>query len=134
MTPSSYDIPLHDIKPLMEVPDSSLTFLLLGLVVMTLLVAGGGYLFYKHLRERKQVNLRKEHYRALKDVDFTSPKKAAYQITEHGRFFAEDSQRLKETYENLVERLESYKYRLEVAPIDDESRSYYKIYLEMIDV
>lgn len=134
MIPSSYDIPLHDIKPLMEVPDSSLTFLLLGLFVVTLLVVGGVYLFYQRFKQSKQVNLRKQHYRALKDVDFKTPKEAAYQITEHGRFFAEDSPRLKETYENLVERLESYKYRLEVAPIDDESRSYYKIYLEMIDV
>ena len=134
MIPSSYDIPLHDIKPLMEVPDSSLTFLLLGLFVVTLLVVGGLYLFYQHFKQNKEVNLRKKQYKALKNVDFKSPKEAAYKITEYGRFFADDSQRLKEAYENLTERLEPYKYRLEVAPIDDESRSYYKIYLEMIDV
>jgi hypothetical protein len=52
----------------------------------------------------------------------------------HGRAFADDSQRLREAYDNLVARLERYKYKKRVGPIDDESRSYYKIYLEMIDV
>ena len=42
--------------------------------------------------------------------------------------------RLNESYLNLVSRLEVYKYKKVVSAIDDESRSYYKIYLEMIDV
>jgi len=121
MTPTAHEIPIHDIKPLMEVPDSSLTFLILGLSVVFLLLFGGGYLFYKH-------------FKALENVDFSDPKKAAYAITEHGRFFVDDAPRLKEAYENMVERLEVYKYRRDVTPISDESRSYYKIYLEMIDV
>ena len=134
MTPTAHEIPIHDIKPLMEVPDSSLAFLILGLSVVFLLLFGGGYLFYKHFKKRKRLNLRKEHFKALEDVDFSDPKKAAYTITEHGRFFAGDAPRLKEAYENMVERLEVYKYRRNVTPINDESRSYYKIYLEMIDV
>ena len=134
MRPTAQEIPIHDIKPLMEVPDSSLTFLILGLSVVFLLLFGGGYLFYKHFKKQKRINLRKEHFKALENVDFSDPKKAAYAITEHGRFFTDDAPRLKEAYENMVERLEVYKYRRNVTPINDESRSYYKIYLEMIDV
>ena len=134
MTPDAQKIPIHDIKPLMEVPDSSFGFLMIITVVSLLLLIGGGYLLYRFLRTRKQHNLRKEFYDALEQVDLSQAKSAAYQITEYGRLFASDSERLKEAYENLVEHLEPYKYRQVVDAIDEESRSYYKIYLEMIDV
>ncbi len=130
----SYDIPLHDIKPLMDVPDSSLTLFIVLVVIVTVLFAGGLYLLYRFIKNRKIVNKRKTHYNALIRVDLTEPKKAAYSITEHGRAFADDSPRLKEAYANLVSRLEIYKYKKVVSPIDEESRSYYKIYLGMIDV
>ena len=70
----------------------------------------------------------------INPANFRDPKRAAYAITEYGRIFAEDSERLNETYANLISRLEVYKYKKVVTAIDDESRSYYKIYLEMIDV
>ncbi len=130
----SYDIPLHDIKPLMDVPDSSLTLFIVLVVIVTVLFAGGLYLLYRFIKNRKIVNKRKTHYNALIRVDLTEPKKAAYSITEHGRAFADDSPRLKEAYANLVSRLEIYKYKKVVSPIDEESRSYYEIYLGMIDV
>ncbi len=134
MTPSSYDIPLHDIRPLMEVPDSSFGFFLVVLVVGVVLISSASYLLYNYLKRDKKINIRKEYYRALKKVDFKHPKEAAYQITFYGRLFADDSERLYEAYHNLVAYLEPYKYKQHVEPIDDESRSYYKIYLEMIDV
>jgi len=134
MRPSSYDIPLHDIKPLMEVTDYSLTFLGIVSGMAVLLLSGALYLAYRFVRNRQRVNLRKVHYEALEKVDFADPKKAAYAVTLHGRVFAEDSEPLREAYNNLVERLERYKYKKRVEPIDDDSRSYYKIYLEMIDV
>jgi len=130
----SYDIPLHDIKPLMEVPDSSFTIFSIILLIIVVLLLGALYLLYRFMQSQKVINYRKVHYMALKKIDFRDPKKAAYAITEHGRIFAEDSERLKETYENLVSRLEAYKYKRVVTAIDDESRSYYKIYLGMIDV
>ena len=130
----SYDIPLHDIKPLMEVPDSSFAMLMIVVVIMTAIFAGGIYLFYRYIESKKRIDHRKVHYKALKKVDFRDPKRAAYAITEHGRIFADDSERLNESYLNLVSRLEVYKYKKVVSAIDDESRSYYKIYLEMIDV
>ncbi len=131
---ASYDIPLHDIKPLMEVPDSSFTIVMFLLGVTALLAAGGFYLLYRFIQARKTVNHRKVHYKALSKIDFKDSKKAAYAITEYGRIFADDSERLSEAYNNLVSRLEMYKYKKVVSTIDDESRSYYKIYLGMIDV
>ena len=134
MNPGSYDIPLHDIKPLMEVPDSSFALLSGIIIIASLLLSGGLYLLYKFLKGRQTLNLRKVHYTALENIDFSDPKKAAYAITDHGRIFADDSDRLREAYDNLVVRLTQYKYRKRVGDIDDKSRSYYKIYLGMIDV
>ena len=134
MTPSSYDIPLHDIRPLMEVPDSSFGFLMIVLFVAVVLISSAIYLLYNYFKKQKKINIRKEYFKALKKIDFQHPKEAAYKITFYGRLFSDDSERLHEAYNNLVEYLEAYKYKKSVAPIDDESRSYYKIYLEMIDV
>lgn len=134
MNPSAYDIPLHDIKPLMEVPDSSFILFTVILSIVVILFLGALFLLYRFVRNRQTVNLRKLHYAALEAIDFSDPKKAAYAITDHGRTFADDSERLREAYDNLVMRLDRYKYKKLVETIDDESRSYYKIYLGMIDV
>lgn len=134
MKPSSYDIPLHDIKPLMEVPDSSFVMLSILLGVGAILLGGGLYLLYIFVKNRRKTNLRKRHYAALEGIDFSDPKRAAYAITAYGRIFADDSERLREAYDNLVARLERFKYKKRVDPLDDESRSYYQIYLGMIDV
>ena len=134
MTPSSYDIPLHDIQPLMEVPDSSFAFLVIVVLVVVVLISSVLYLLFGYFKKQKKINIRKEHFKALKKVDFKDPKKAAYQITFYGRLFSDDSERMHEAYNNMVDYLEDYKYKKSVAPINDESRSYYKIYLEMIDV
>ncbi len=134
MKPSAHDIPLHDIKPLMEVPDSSFTILLFISGITAVLLFSALFLLYRFMRDRQAVNLRKVHYQALIKVRFDDPKKAAYEITEYGRLFADDSERMHEAYNNLVSRLERYKYRPVVDAIDDESLSYYKIYLGMIDV
>ncbi len=134
MQPQSLDIPLHDIKPLVEVSDNSFV-LFIGLIVVVLLfLAGVGYLLYLFLKRRKRENRRKDAYKALKNIRFSDPKRAAYDITKYGYVFADDTPRNKEVYENLLTRLAPYKYKKEVDAIDAETKSYFKIYLGMIDV
>lgn len=132
--PTSPDIPLHDIRPLMDVPDHSLSLLLLLGAIVTLLVVSALYLVWRHLRVRWRQDKRRDSYDALKSVSFDDPKQAAYAITRHGRLFSLDGVRYKEAYENLVTRLARYKYKREVTPIDAETIAFYRIYLEMIDV
>ena len=129
-----FDIPLHDIKPLMEVPDYSTTFIWIILLLGVLVALLVGYLLVRYFKRARSVNLRKVDYKALKKVDFADAKKAAYEITQRGRRFRDDSDRLREAYENLLLKLEPYKYKREVATIDSETKSYYNIYLGMIDV
>jgi hypothetical protein len=128
------DIKIRDIKPLMEVPDQSF-YIFMGVVVLSLIILiGGSYLFIRWYKRRKTQNLRKTTYQKLLYVDLKNPKKAAYEVTELGLFFREDSQRTQEMYDNLVARLERYKYKKEVEPIDMETQSYIELYQGMIDV
>ncbi len=134
MKPTSPDIPLHDIKPLVEVPDYSL-YLFIGVVVLSVaVIAAVLYLGWKIRHERRRVNARKLGLEALKAIDFSDAKAAAYAITRHGYLFADDSPRHNEVFSNLTARLEAYKYRKEVGEIDEEALGYYRNYLEMIDV
>jgi hypothetical protein len=132
--PSSPDIPLHDIKPLVEVPDHSLLLLSVLVVLAAVLIGGIIFLVWRSFSGRKKVDLRKRNYKLLENITFDDPKKAAYAITRYGLMFAEDGERYKEAYGNLVSRLAPYKYKKNVAPIDEEAIAYYRIYIEMIDV
>jgi ATP-dependent Zn protease len=134
MMQQSLDIPLHDIKPLVEVPDNSFVLFVLLIIVALILFLGLAYLLFVYFRRRKKTNHRKEALQALKNVDFKDAKHTAYAITKHGLVFANDAPRNKEVYENLVNRLSPYKYKKVVEEIDNECRSYYKIYVGMIDV
>jgi len=133
MKPTSPDIPLHDIKPLVEVPDTSL-YLFAGVVAAGVIAAAVlAYLLWRYLGAKQGENLHRTSLEALRAVDFADAKAAAYAITRHGRIFAGDSERHGEVFANLIARLESYKYRKSVGEVDDEAKGYYRNYLEMID-
>lgn len=129
----SMDIPLHDIMPLVEVPDTSIywfsVLVVTGLVVLAIIV----FAVLKWKRGRQQ-STRRLHYDALKAIDLKNPKQSAYRISKEGSFFAHDNERTFNTYQNLFTRLEPYKYAPTVANIDEETLGYYHLYLEMIDV
>jgi hypothetical protein len=132
--PSAPDVPLHDIKPLVEVSDYSIYYFSAMLVLIAVILAVVGFFAWKYYKSRTDKSLRKAHYKALKEVNFSNSKMAAYAITKHGYAFKNDGTRQSETYENLLVRLAPYKYKKEVGVIDEETRGYYAIYLEMIDV
>lgn len=130
----SFDIPLNDIKPLAEVPDSSFAFFIAVVAVGVLAVGVLGYFLWRLFRRNRAKSARKAAYEALGGVDFSDAKEAAYAISRYGLVFADDEPRIKEAYEKLTQRLAAYKYRKTVPEIDDETIGYYKIYVEMIDV
>jgi len=134
MVQQNYDIPLHDIKPLMEIEEYSLYYLIgasaLGVFILFAIV----YLLLKWFKNRNAFNLRKEHYKLFNAVDFSDAKRAAYDITFYGASFRDDSPRHSEMYKNLVDRLEPYKYKKSVDAIDKEVFAYIDLYRGMIDV
>lgn len=134
MMQQSYDIPLHDIKPIIEVQEYSIYYFFALVAVAVLVALGVIFLLIKWLKGRKRFNLRKHHQRLLKELDISDAKAAAYALTLYGETFASDSQRHTQMYANLVARLEGYKYKKSVESFDSETLSYINIYKEMCDV
>ena len=129
-----HDVPLHDIKPLIEIHDYTPYYLTAAALVVAGLLGLVLYLLIRQYRRSRRHDRRWECLKALKSIDLERPKAAAYAITYHARCFAGDSPRLQEAYSNLSRRLEPYKFRKEVPPIDSETRAYFGIFLGMIDV
>jgi len=130
----NFDIPLHDIKPLLEVQEYSLYYLLAVSIVMLIILVGLIYLFVKWLKIRNAFNIRKEHYTLLNAITFKDSKRSAYDVTFYGATFKDDSPRHYEMYKNLTQRLEIYKYKKDVEELDSEVLSYIDLYKGMIDV
>lgn len=129
------NLPLHDIQGLVEVNDHSL-IIFIALVALTLfLTLAALYFIWSYFAKRKKINSRKEAYESLKNVDLNDVKHAAYEITRLGLVFKDDSERLNSKYYSLIEKLDQYKYRKSVdKKLDSEALSYYKIFLDMIEV
>ncbi len=126
---------LHDIKPPVAIEDYSFYYFLVLVVVGLVLVVSLLFLFLKWFKQRKVENVRKKHLEILQSIDLDKdPKKAAYMLTKYGATFKEDDARHKEMYENMLQKLERYKYKKEVTPFDDETRSIIELYREICDV
>jgi hypothetical protein len=131
---NNYDIPLHDIKPLLEVQEYSLYYFIVVSVVALVIFLGLLYLVLRWLKMRNAFNIRKEHYKLLNNIDFSDAKRSAYDVTFYGATFKDDSPRHNEMYKNLTQRLEQYKYKKDVDEMEDEVKSYIDLYKGMIDV
>lgn len=127
------DIPLHDIKPLVEVPDNSLMVLLVAAaIVLTLIFVPLVLWMRKRYKSSKALNLRKEYLHKLHTVNTNDAKQAAYEISEYGRLLA-SSDKERALLDSLDNRLSEYKYRKEVGKIDNETLGHYHVFLEVLD-
>jgi polyhydroxyalkanoate synthesis regulator protein len=133
MMDQSIQLKLHDIKPIVEVKDYSFFYFSALTFTVVVLLFGFIYLAIKWYRNRKKYNKRKEAYKTLLDIDLGDTKKAAYALTSIGATFKDDTPRNQEMYQNMINRLENYKYKKEVKELDDETKSYIELYKEMID-
>ena len=114
----SYDIPLHDIKPLVEVEEYSLYYLLgtIGIALfLSLLLAYGVYYLYKR---SKRINLRVLHKESFHNLDLNDTKNAAYALSQYGLIFKDDSEEHAKVFSDLTLHLEEYKYRKSVSEFD----------------
>lgn len=130
----NYDIPLHDIKTIVEVEEYSFYYLLGISTIAVVVLLGVIYLAYKYFKNRNIYNERKEHFKILTTLDLSDTKKSAYAITLYGATFKDDGDRQKGMYQNLTDRLEIYKYKKSVDDFDKETLSYIELYKGMIDV
>jgi hypothetical protein len=130
----SFDIPLHDIKTIVEIQEYSMFYFLAlifaGIVFLSAIV----YLIYKWFKARNAFNVRREHFKTIKKLNLNNTKESAYSITLLGATFKDDSPRHSQMYDNLAKRLQEYKYKKEVDKFDSEVLGYIEVYKGMIDV
>ncbi|CAA6826882.1 MAG: Unknown protein [uncultured Sulfurovum sp.] len=124
---------LRDIKPLLEIPDSSY-YLFLGLVALGVILILGLIIFLvKKFWKKKKINMQKVYFEQFKNLDWENAKKSAYEATELGRKLTLENERAKEIYSQLVPMLASYKYRKEVPTLDEETLKQYNLLVHIID-
>ena len=130
----SFDIPLHDIKPIVEIQEYSLYYLLGASFIALLVFLGLVYLIYMWIKKRNSFNQRAENLKLINALNMDDTKEYAYGITSLGHIFKDDSPRHSEMYENLTDRLREYKYKKEVHEFDSEVKGYIELYKGMLDV
>lgn len=123
---------LKDIKPLMEIPDSSYYIFWSLVIVGSLLVAGVLFFVVKRLLKLRRENLAKKYLAQLYAIDWVDAKQSAYQATHYGRLLATDSRR-QELFDQLVPMLDKYKYKKEVESVDEETRRQFNLYRQVCD-
>ncbi len=123
---------LRDIKPLLEIPDNSY-YIYWGLIDFAIFL-GVAVLFFvaKKLWDNRKINLAKGYLEAIKKIDWNDTKKSAYEATHYARLLATDERR-KELFSQLEPMLEQYKYKKEVANIDQDTQNKFNLYVQVAD-
>jgi len=126
-------IEIHDIKPIVEIPDVSIYFYYSIIVLLVTLGSIVIFFIYKFLKPKKRSEEYK-YYEILRNIDFKNTKKTAYDISKYGRLLAKD-ERQKRLILELVELLSMYKYKKEIkSKISNEIETKFQIFMESIDV
>jgi len=128
----STQLKLHDIKDIVTIPDNSI-FIFSLLFFLALLILLAIIFFIIKLIKNRKVNERKIYFEKLKDIDYSSSKKAAYTITKTIRFLAK-SDREKKLALDIIEDLEKYKYKKEVKNIDEVIKAKISTFMDVLDV
>ena len=123
---------LRDIKPLLEIPDSSYYIYLGLIIIVSLLVVGILFFVVKKFWDNRKVNLAKGYLAAIKEIDWSDTKKSAYQATHYARLLATDKRR-KELFSQLEPMLEQYKYKKEVEALDQDTQNKFNLYVQVAD-
>ena len=123
---------LRDIKPLLEIPDSSY-YIYWGLIDFAIFL-GVAILFFvvKKLWDNRKINLAKGYLESIKKIDWNDTKKSAYEATHYARLLATDERR-KELFSQLEPMLEQYKYKKEVDEIDQDTKNKFNLYVQVAD-
>ncbi len=123
---------LKDIKPLMEIPDSSYYIFWALVIVGSLIVMGVLFFVVRRLLQIRRDNLAKKYLAQLHAVDWVDAKQSAYSATHYARLLATDERR-RELFDQLVPMLDRYKYKKEVESVDEETLRHFDLYRQVCD-
>lgn len=123
---------LRDIKPLLEIPDSSY-YIYWGLILFALFLFVSIVFFAaKKLWDNRKINLAKGYVAKLKAIDWRDTKRSAYDATHYARLLATD-ERKKELFSQLEPMLEQYKYKKEVEAVDSDTQNKFNLFVQVAD-
>ena len=123
---------IHDIKDIVKIPDNSI-FIYYALIIFAVIAALTLIIFIIKYFKNKKTNQRKIYFDILKDIEFNDSKKDAYVITKKLRLLVKD-EREKILANELINELEEYKYKKDVANIDINVKNKLTTLLGIIDV
>jgi len=123
---------LRDIKPLLEIPDSSF-YIYWGLIIVGIFLVVG-IIFFTALKwwRLKKKNMAKVYLAKLKEIDWSDAKESAYIATHYARLLATDERREK-IFEQLNPLLDRYKYKKVVDEVDSETIKYFNLFVQVTD-
>lgn len=126
-------IKIHDIKPIVEIPDFSI-YIYYGLIFLfCVLVCVILYFLYKFLKP-KEKSQDMIWFEKLQDLDLKNIKNAAYGISKYGRYLAKDERQIR-LIDELVKELSEYKYKKEIpSEFTQEVKTKLSIFMDTIDV
>lgn len=126
------EIKIHDIKELVEIPDFSFFIYsllwILGVLAFCIVI----FLIYKYFYNKNRCQ-RKEYFKILKELDLNNSKESAYKITKYARLLVHN-EREKRLCNELIEELETFKYKKEVAPLSDDVKILFGRFMDSVDV
>ena len=106
------NIPIRDIKPNVEIIDFY-WYLFISLLIILILIVITFIIRYFV----KKYNYKKNLLRELKNLPYDDSKKTAYLFTKYAKQFINEKN--KDKYYKIVEKLENYKYKPSVPPLDE---------------
>lgn len=132
MNDTNISAQLRDIKPLLEIPDSSY-YIYWGLILFALFLFVSIVFFAaKKLWDNRKINLAKGYVAKLKAIDWRDTKRSAYDATHYARLLATD-ERKKELFSQLEPMLEQYKYKKEVEAVDSDTQNKFNLFVQVAD-
>ncbi len=118
---------IKDIEPLEQITDFSLYFTLALTIFAVVLI----YFIVKNLLSKK-LSIREITLKKYKDINFENPKQTAYELTKYSNILAK-GQKAKEIKTRLIKNLEKYKYKKSIPKFDEETKSLYNLFLEVVE-
>ncbi|WP_456489197.1 hypothetical protein [Caminibacter pacificus] len=122
------NVPIKDIKPNVEIIDYNFYIFLFVVFIVVLVSIFLGYKLYKKF---KTPNPKKLLIKRLKELDYSNPKKVAYNFAPIAKNLINENN--KELFELIENELQKYKYKPNVPPIDEKIKEMIKEFIRLCD-
>jgi len=124
---------IHDIKPLVEIPDYSI-YIYYSVIFLAILFIGFIIYFIYTFFKSKKPSQEKEYLKILSNIEFSNQKEAAYLISKYGRLLAKEDRQMT-LLEDLVHDTEEFKYKKDITKdIPKSIKAKFDTFIESLDV